>query len=161
MGGTTTPDMARMATRRVRRPKNKEKLFQRLVDDDKVFETYRDTLAFAAALGYGKNSRVSFEQSSEPIPWSVFSGAGHEALVNMISVMSTKDFKILSPERFEERLLIFEEYANGGLQILEDLLARAERQSLDVVLDLIMESEGVTEPGKELEIEKFARDLSW
>jgi hypothetical protein len=32
---------------------------------------------------------------------------------------------------------------------------------MDVMLDLIMESEGVTEAGKELEIEKFARDLSW
>jgi len=157
----TTLDLAKLATRRVRRPRDKEKFVQRLVDEDKVFETYRDALAFSAALGYAKNTRTAFEQSSEPIPWSVFSGAGHESLINMISVMSTNDFAILSSGRFEERLLIFEEYANGGLQILEDLLARAERQSLDVVLDLIMESEGVMEPGKELEIEKFARDLSW
>ena len=41
---------------------------------------------------------------------------------------------------------MFEEYANGGLNILQELLARAERQSLDVILDLIMEFEGVTAP---------------
>src|ERR1035441_3584349 len=105
----TTGDLAKMATRRVRRPKDKEKLVQRLVDEDKVFETYRDTLAFAAALGYAKSTRTAFE---------------------------------LSPGRFEERLLIFEEFANGGLHILNELVARAERQSLDLVLDLIMESEG-------------------
>jgi dnd system-associated protein 4 len=157
----TTGDLAKMATRRVRRPKDKEKLVQRLVDEDKVFETFRDTLAFAAALGYAKNTRTAFEQSSEPIPWSVFSGAGHEALVNMISVMSTKDFAILSPGRFEERLLIFEEFANGGLHILNELVARAERQSLDLVLDLIMDSEGPRESGEEPEIKKFASDLSW
>jgi|ERR1700687_805103 len=160
MDGTTV-DLAKASTRRVRRPRDKEKLVQRLVDEDKVFETNRDAFAFAAALGYAKNTRTAFEQSSEPIPWSVFSGAGHEALVNMISVMSTKDFAILGLGRFEERLLIFEEYANGGLHILQELVAKAERQFLDLVLDLIMESEGVTEPGKELEIEKFARDLSW
>lgn len=160
MGGTTA-DIEKMATRRVRRPKDKERLIQRLVDEDKVFETYRDVLAFAASLGYLKNNRASFEQTSEPIPWSVFSGAGHEALVNMISVMSSKDFKILAAGRFEERLLAFEEYANGGLNVLQELLARAERQSLDTVLDLIMESEGPKEAGVELEIEKFARDLAW
>ena len=114
-----------------------------------------------AALGYAKNTRTAFEQSSEPIPWSVFNGAWHEALVNMISVMSTKDFAILSPGRFEERLLIFEEFANGGLHILNELVARAERQSLDLVLDLIMDSEGPRESGEEPEIKKFASDLSW
>jgi len=51
-----------------------------------------------------------------------------------------------STGKFEERLVMFEEYANGGLNILQELLARAERQSLDVILDLIMEFEGVTAP---------------
>jgi dnd system-associated protein 4 len=157
----TTGDLAKMATRRVRRPRDKEKLVQRLVDEDKVFETYRDALAFAAALGYAKNTPMAFEQSSEPIPWSVFSGAGHEAIVNMISVMSTKDFTILSPGRFEERLLIFEEHANGGLHVLSELVARGERQSLDLVLDLTMDAEGPKDSGEEPEIEKFARALSW
>ena len=81
--------------------------------------------------------------------------------MNMISVMSTQDFDILSAERFDERLLMFEEFANGGLRILDDLLARADRQCLDVVLDLVMESEGTREAGGELAIEKFANDLAW
>ena len=153
-------DAGKTLTRRVRRPKDKEKLTTRLVDE-KVFETYRDALAFAAALGYAKNTRRAFDQTAEPIPWSVFSGAGHEALVNILSVMSTHDFEILSAERFDERLLVFEEFANGGLQILEERLARAERQSLDVVLELIMECEGPRDTGGELAIENFARDLSW
>lgn len=159
MSGVTT-DAGRVATRRVRRPKDKEKLLTRLVDE-KVFETYRDVLAFAAALGYAKSTRQAFDQTSEPISWSVFSGAGHEALVNMISVMSSQDFDILSAERFGERLLMFEEFANGGLHVIEELLARADRQSLDIILDLIMESEGRPEAPGELAIEKFAGDLSW
>jgi hypothetical protein len=65
----------------------------------------------------------------------------------MVSVMSTKDFTILGPGRFEERLLIFEEYANGGLHVLSELVARGERQCLDLVLDLIMDSEGPKESG--------------
>jgi len=159
MGGA--PAEAVRTTRRVRRPKDKEKLLTRLVDE-KVFETYRDALAFAAALGYSKNTREAFDQTSEPIAWSVFSGAGHEALVNLISVVHTNDFDILGAERFDERLVIFEEYANGGLRILEELLGRADRQSLDVVLDMVMEAEAPpTETGGAVEIEKFARDLSW
>lgn len=159
MGGNPV-DAGKTLTRRVRRPKDKEKLTTRLVDE-KVFETYRDALAFAAALGYAKNTRRSFDQTAEPIPWSVFSGAGHEALVNILSVMSTHDFEILSAERFDERLLAFEEFANGGLHILEERLARADRQSLDVVLELVMESEGPPDAGGELAIENFAKDLSW
>lgn len=159
MDGTSV-DTARIATRRVRRPKDKEKLLTRLVDE-KVFETYRDALAFAAALGFVKNSKLSFEQTSEPIAWSVFSGAGLESLINILAVMSSQDFEILSAERFQERLLLFEEFANGGLHILEERLARVERQSLDVVLELVMESEGPRETGGELAIEKFASDLAW
>jgi dnd system-associated protein 4 len=158
--GATLTDAAKIGTRRVRRPKDKEKLLTRLVDE-KVFDTYRDALVFAAALGYARNSHLSFEQSSEPIPWSVFSGAGYEALINLISVMKAQDFEILSAERFDERLRLFEEFANGGLQILEEILARAERQSLDIVLELVMESEGPRETAGELAIEKFASDLAW
>jgi dnd system-associated protein 4 len=154
------PDTEKGTTRRVRRPKDKEKILTRLVDE-KVFETYRDALAFAAALGYSKNSRLAFEQTSEPIPWSVFSGAGHETLVNLLAVVSSRDFDILSAERFDERLVLFEEFANGGLHAIDELLARADRQSLDVILDLIMESEGARETPGELAIEKFASDLSW
>lgn len=159
MTGVTT-DVEKSATRRVRRSKDKEKLLTRLLDE-KVFETYRDALAFAAALGYSRNSRQAFDQTSEPIPWSVFSGAGHETLVNLLSVMSNQDFDILGADRFDERLVMFEEFANGGLHTIEELLARADRQSLDVILDLIMESEGAREAPGELAIEKFASDLSW
>ena len=147
-------------TRRVRRPKDKESLLARLVEE-KVFETYRDALVFAAALGYSRSAKRSFDQTSEPIPWSVFSGAGHEALVNMLAVMLTEDFELLSHDRFGERLVTFEEYANGGLDILAEVLRRADRQSLDVVLDFIMDAEEVKEPREEIEIEKFASELAW
>lgn len=50
---------------------------------------------------------------------------------------------------------------SGRLGILEERLARVERQSLDVVLELVMESEGPRETGGELAIEKFASDLAW
>jgi hypothetical protein len=75
--------------------------------------------------------------------------------------MSSQDLDILSAERFDDRLVSFEEFANGGLRAIEELLATADRQSLDVILDLIMESEGARERPGELAIEKFASDLSW
>jgi dnd system-associated protein 4 len=143
----------------VRRPKDKELLFSRLLEEG-VFETYRDVMVFGAALGFARNRSESFEQSAEPIAWNVFSGAGHEALVNMIAGVSKGDLNILSDDRFDERLTIFEDYANGGLNALKEVLSRSTTPALDIVLDLIAEMEKPPQesPG---EIKTIAKELSW
>jgi dnd system-associated protein 4 len=126
---------------RVRRPKDKDALLNRLVEDRMPFETFRDVLIFASALGVARNRREPFQQSSEPIPWSVFSNSGSEALINMITSVSSEDFNVLEPDRFGERLTIFEEYANGGLQIIQETLGASDRPPLDVIRELVLAEE--------------------
>lgn len=125
--------------RRVRRPKDKETLLIRLTDRDQggPFQTFKDALVFAAAVGYAHNRREPFEHSSEPIDWGVFSGFGDEALVNMIPIAQTSQLELLDPERFDERLTWFEEYANGGLAIIEQRLAASTQEPLDAILELV------------------------
>ncbi len=126
--------------RRVRRPKDKEELLTALVEEG-PFTTFREVLVFAAALGVASQRRVPFDQSSEPIPWEVF-GNTAAPIMDMIAAVTSDEMDILADDRIDERLTIFEEYANGGLEIIRERLANAPRPALDVVLDIILDHEG-------------------
>lgn len=155
-------EASRTQQRRVRRPKDKEPLIKKLVDDEHVFDTYRDLLVFAAGLGFAKSRQRPFEQSSEPIPWSVFSGVGLDGFVNMLAAVTDDDYTILDPERYDERLKVFEEYANGGLEVIHELLAHSSRPSLDVLVQLMMEAGQEMPKGAVAgETEAIASELSW
>ena len=146
---------------RVRRPKDKDALLNRLTEDNTPFATFRDALIFASALGISRDRRESFQQSSEPIPWSVFSNSGSEALINMIAAVSSEDFNVLEPGRFDERLTIFEEYANGGLQIIQEALGASDRPPLDVIKELVLAEEQKQDETERPELSKIAEELSW
>lgn len=123
--------------RRLSRPRDKDDLLQQLTEDG-PFDEYRDVLVFAAALGWHERRRVALAAKGEPIRWEVATNRrGTEALVNMIAAVESGDPEILAEARFEERLTIFEEYANGGLEILRALLATEPRPAVDVVLELV------------------------
>src|SRR5438874_2284392 len=131
MAGSTGPQ------RRLNRPKDKDDLLQQLTEHG-PFEEYRDVLVFAAALGWHEQRRIPLAAKSEPIRWEVATNRrGTEALVNMIAAVKSGDPEILAGDRFEERLTIFEEYANGGLEILRALLDTEPRPAVDVVLELV------------------------
>jgi dnd system-associated protein 4 len=132
--------------RRVRRPKDKEELFSTLVEDG-PFTTFREALVFGAALGVASQRRVPFDQTLEPIPWEVFGNTANEATMDMIAAVTTDDMNILADDGIDDRLTIFEEYANGGLEIIRERLANDPRPALDVVLDIVLDHEGG--PGKE------------
>lgn len=128
--------------RRVRRPKDKEDLFKNLIDEG-VFATFREVLVFAAALGVAAGRRVAFDQSLEPIPWEVFANSSSEALMDMIAAAASEDdADILADDRADDRLTIFEENANGGLEVIRERLANDPRPALDVVLEIVLEHEG-------------------
>jgi hypothetical protein len=57
-------------------------------------------------------------------------------------------------------LRVFEEYANGGLQILSELIDKSPKSPFDVVRDLIIDAEK-TNRGTNSSLEEMAKDLSW
>jgi dnd system-associated protein 4 len=133
---------------RVRRPADKEELLNRLTarDANGPFATYKDVLVFAAALGYMNKRREPFSKSSEPIDLSVFSGFGDEAIINMLPVADEERLELLAPDHFDERIRWFEEYANGGLAILQQRLAVYNTEPLDVILGLMQGARTQHEP---------------
>jgi dnd system-associated protein 4 len=120
-----------MSIHRVKIARDKAEFVQTLVDfngNTGPFQTYADAIAFAAALGINCKKRVPVEQvAKEPAPISseIFISRGYDSLIKLIAITTTKDPQILSvyhPDAEAQRIQIFEEYANGGLeQLQEDL----------------------------------------
>ena len=134
--------------RRVRRPKDKSALLDRLIQADGAnlspFDTYREVIVFCAALGWWRKRRVEFNKSDEPIRWeAMVTLRGTEALVNMLAISQTDDPTILSEGRFDDRIVIFEEYANGGLEILGELIDRTPQPLVDIIRDLVAQVEDI------------------
>lgn len=125
------------APRRLNRPKDKDE-FVRLLVEQGPFKEYRDVLVFAAAVGWHEQRRLPLAEKGEPIRWEVATNRrGTEALTNMIAAVDSADPEILGDYRFDERLETFEQYANGGLDVLQALLANEPRPTVDVILELV------------------------
>ena len=124
-----------MAFPRVKIAKDKAELVHKLLDEKDttgMFSTYADIVAFVASMGikHQKRSPLGEISQSEPAPISleVFISRGYERLINLIAVTATEDIQILSTEdetAEATRVLIFEEYANGGLEKLQQELRGA------------------------------------
>jgi dnd system-associated protein 4 len=115
-----------MADIRIKVAKDKAKLVKALRAGEGStgpFQTYADVVTFAAAFGFSKKNRVPFEQASrgdpDPIPGDQFKNRG---LMDLIAIAETQNPNILSSndEQVQEKARIFEEYANGGFELLED-----------------------------------------
>lgn len=144
---------------RVRRPKQRTELLNRLTEGDgRAFKHLYEALTFCAAFGYESGKQIPFDGTGEPIRWEQFQ-PGVDALADMLAVASTDNPEILATERLEERIRIFEEYANGGLEALEKELDRnPTRTPREVVLQLVLDRQQIEEP--DLGIRRLAEDLS-
>ncbi len=128
---------------RVRRPKDKDPLLDQIVDGDgNAFGARYEALTFCAALGYAHGKRIPFKETGDTIRWEQFQSVGGGALSSMLAVASCDDAEIVAPEKIEERILIVEEYANGGLEVLaEELEKRPKMIPREVVLQLVLDAQ--------------------
>jgi dnd system-associated protein 4 len=113
-----------VADLRVRRPADKEELINQLAgdSDDTLFGSMRDLFVFAAALGKAENKSVPLSGSSgDPIRLELFQrDSGHELLIQSLAVLGNpEDPEILREDREADRVAIFEEFVNGGLEIIQ------------------------------------------
>ncbi|WP_013323518.1 DNA phosphorothioation-associated protein 4 [Gloeothece verrucosa] len=153
-----------MAIPRIRIAKDKAELVQALVDFNGAtgpFQTYADVMVFAAALGAKFQKRVPLGIiSKEPAPISleIFISRGYDALIKLLAIAETKDPKILSAYRLEaeaQRVEIFEEYANGGLEMLRDELRGAVDYSDRLLLILSNERFQEDSTDEEFDLSRF------
>lgn len=153
-----------MALPRIRVARDKAELVQKLLDTTGTtgaFSTYADVIAFAASMGakHQRRSPLTEISQSEPAPISleVFISRGYDRLIKLIAVMSTQDIKILSNENSAEanRVLIFEEYANGGLEKLRHELRGAVDYTERLVLIINSERFSTEANDEEFDLSRF------
>jgi dnd system-associated protein 4 len=146
---------------RVRRPQQYEALMLEL-RQEAAFATFRDILLFAAAVGAYAQRRVPFTSSGEPIRYETLKEPMFsETLINMIAVNEVDDPEVMDSTRAGERVRIFEEYANGGLEyIQEQVNVRHEPANL-VVISLVTEALARSGAAEAVSVEELLSGASW
>ena len=134
-----------MPERRVRVPKDKVEFIESMLKTAKgPFEIKAQVLGFAAAYGskYGKRLPLS-QGHSEPIRHDVFERVKLDTLMSLLAINHTSDPKVLarSDEMEELWILIFEEFANCGLGLIEAKL-KGEVKYTQPLLLLMKETQG-------------------
>jgi dnd system-associated protein 4 len=133
-----------MADIRIKVAKDKAKLVKELRAGDGssgLFQTYYEVLVFAAALGAKRGKFIpiregDYSKEIDPIRQEQFASKGYDQIINLIAVVHNRDPKVLGePQEAEEkRVAIFEGYANGGLELLQDVLRGTEDFSKQILL---------------------------
>ncbi|MEH2393726.1 MAG: DNA phosphorothioation-associated protein 4 [Nostoc sp.] len=152
-------------TGRIRVAKDKAELVKDLTSSDGgtgPFQTFADVIVFAAALGAKHKRRVPLGEISKrepsPIPQEQFIVRGYNTVINLIAIVETQDIKVLSLQEGnnnEKRNYIFEEYANGGLEILQSEIRGAVDYSERILLILSSERFQDNSEEEDFDLSKF------
>jgi dnd system-associated protein 4 len=160
-----------MSENRIRVARDKAELVKSLIgsaDNNSPFQIYADVMLFAAVLGTKQHRRVPLGEISKkepgPISIEVFLSRGYDPVMKLIAIAATENINVISPDRsdFEQqRINIFEEYANGGLEILEQELRGAVDYTERILLMLsapidARNTDSITEnSSEEFDLRKF------
>ena len=127
------------------------------------FPTYRDILLFAAAVGFRQDRRVPFTASSgDPIRSDVLMAPGFsDTLINMIAAIVVDDPEIMDDTHMDERFKIFEEYANGGLEYIQEQVNVRHQPAALVVIDLVTETFADDSGAKPVSVDELLGGVTW
>ena len=154
-----------MSINKIRVAKDKATLVQALVNiNEKTspFQTYVEVMVFAASLGAKRKKKVPLGEISKrepgPIEQEYFVTKGYDTLIKLLAIAEIKNVDILSlnnEEYDDKRTQIFEEYANGGLEILQEELRGAVDYSDRLLLFLSFERSHSEEREVEFDLTRF------
>ena len=135
-----------MAIDRVFISKEKGDLFVKLSKTkqkgkDGIFDNNKDLFLFAASLGFKDHKKRPLDKKDSEIPLSVFQRSKNNLdFIDLIALGDTGDVYILDwdeEEIVDKKLTIIEEYANRGLEIIEEKLFNNNTDIYDNLLQLI------------------------
>lgn len=150
-----------MADPRIRRPPAQhDKLLAELAGKDGPFRSAYDALMFATALGKSKGRYTPYDLpgTGDAIRYSLLENRQYgDVLVDLIAAAEVpEDAKVLSDDRLDERLRIFEGYANGGLDYLQGELNLSGSRDLTAVVSALVLA-ALTPPAGEAQ--PFGQDI--
>lgn len=139
-----------MSENRIRVARDKAELVKSLIgstENNSPFQTYADVILFAAVLGAKQQQRIPLGEISKkepgPISIEIFIARGYDPVMKLIAIAATENINVISPDRSDveqQRIQIFEEYANGGLDLLDRELCGAVDYTERILLMLSVEA---------------------
>jgi dnd system-associated protein 4 len=133
----------------VRRSKIYEGTLQQLGGKDAtMLPTLREALTFCAVLGYKERRRLPINQNSgvEDIAGAQYQLNEAVDILFALALAESKNSDILKPEREKECIQIYEEYANGGLELIQSWIERFADLDVDEAVWRGMGTIGVQPP---------------
>lgn len=117
----------RLITNPVKRSRKYEEALQLLGGKDAtMFPTLREALTFCAMLGYKERRRLPLDAGAgtEDIAGAQYQLNEAVDLLLALALAEEKQSDILKPECEKECIQIYEEYANGGLDLVQSWIDR-------------------------------------
>jgi len=106
-----------------------------------LFETKQKALMFAAALGRWRDAeRRAVDRKGTAIRYDIFQRSLDDGYIDALAISESEgDLKVLAPEKDDDRITVFEQYAQSGL---EEMIERFNRPGdpLEALLALIDEA---------------------
>lgn len=127
-----------MARDRIRYDRNVA--YQRLVDEEGVFNTYVDFFMFCAALGYTRNEKEpkAYKGADHELLWSHVEGTElFKTVSKSIAYQETGDPDVLDNQ--ERQLEFLAEYAAAGAKIAAEEFETVNDDLVDVVARFVLE----------------------
>jgi dnd system-associated protein 4 len=145
--------------KRIHRASDKEEIIKSLMSDQiGVFKEIWRLMLFAAQIGFKNGRRESLKSfdSGKGIDQGTFGNCpAWPGILYLMALVESESTNALagSSEAEDQRITIFQEYANGGLSILQDFFPDCS-PSLDGLLAFIESQniEGARQPNLELTI---------
>ena len=106
----------------VNRDRKYEHIVQKLVEDrdSGIFNFNKDLMVFAAMVGHCFNKKISLSSDKIPITLGTYSSTEDDGFIYLLALMENRNAKCLKDQNIQESIKIFEEYCNGGLDLIND-----------------------------------------
>ena len=89
-----------------------------------LFPSMRELLCFCAVLGFQVDRRIRLEGKTLEVDARIWERSDTAVdLVYLLALAGTRDINLLHVDRDDDALTVFEEYANGGLEVLSGWFA--------------------------------------
>jgi len=127
-------------------------------DGTGLFSTYADVLTFAAVLGFNQKRKIPLGKFSRKDPDAVLQEQFRDrSIIDLIAIAETHSSKILASDQDTDlqRVEIFQEYANGGLEILSKELYGIKKPLERTLLILYSERNRQTPDTEEFDLDQL------
>lgn len=106
----------------INRDRKHENLVHHLVENSNtaIFNFNKDLMVFAAMLGYHYGIKRPLSSDTIQIVLQTYHSTEDDGYIYLLALLENKNATCLKNENLIESKKIFEEYCNGGLELLQD-----------------------------------------